>query len=64
MNYALRDILAGEEIFGQYLLYVHSTIEETDWLDYISDLKSQCFGKSVGIVYAVASNLAVAEVIF
>jgi len=57
LNFAQRDIAAGEEIFGNYLLYIDSTIEEEDLDKEVSLINSECLGKTVGIVKQVDSTM-------
>jgi len=57
LNFALRDIVAGEEIFGNYLLYIDSTIKKEDLDKHVSLIDSECLGETVGIVKQVDSTM-------
>jgi len=50
LNYALRDIKKGEEIFTNYILF---SIGASDWMSDVYDIKSQCSGESIGLVSQV-----------
>ena len=50
---AVRDIRAGEELFQNYLYFVS---EPCEWSHYITDLRAQCRGESVGTIVAAEED--------